>query len=428
MAIFQYQHAKVLMVTESFTNLLSRQLTAVGVILLLLLSTSCCLLEPGFNKTDFAPEVEIEVVWQIPMESQGQGCNSLFVGNKMYFPFVPGDSVKTINLDSASVEYSAENLDIATNPVISGDRIFIAKWSFIDKISAIYMLDLDGRQVGRINLDESNYGIDFILFSNNHFLYWTSLVSGSSSFVRLDTSTIQSIGGDEYTADVQVLCPPENNYACGANPSFYDGKVYLPVNHLEAYENGPYNSHILVYDEETGSLQQDLELDRWIPCSVMGNILIKSKDKAVIYRSLIDLQTGKFIEQIRAASSFAPLTEVEGYYYGSSSEHGGTDYTSLWKLNMETLEVEWYYQHEYSLGTQPQVVDGIVYVTAPDMILLFDADTGKILAKDTDLKGHPIQHANSYLYGDLMIFHDGYNITAIRTNWKKTLFGVEKTE
>ncbi len=397
-----------------------RQFITAGIVLTAFICLSCCFYKPaGYITAVDAPEIDVDVAWQIPDDSGG--LNSLFDGKYMYYVSSSEKEILIIDLENEEV-INTLNITSSTNPVRNGEYIYFTNKYHIDGNPILYFTDAEGSFIGEIPLAPEYNGWYFDLFSHGNFIYWRPFVDGKQSFVRLDTSTINHVSGNEYTADVQVLYGPVKDFM-GAYPTFYGGKVYKSVD--DYHYKKP--TRVLIFDEESGSLDNELVLSESVGANNSVEVFI-SGNIGLVHDARVDMRTGDVLERnIRVSTHFAPYTFVDNYGYSSSSSHGGTEFTSLWKLNMETLEVEWYYQHDYSLGSQPQVANGIVYVTAPDMILLVDADNGNILAKDTDLKGHPVQQSNSYLYKGQMIFHDGYNITAIKTNWKKTSSGgVEK--
>jgi hypothetical protein len=370
-----------------------------------------------------AAEVQLEVAWQIPMESPGQGLNALFSGDYMYFVNVPKMSLVTIDLRSHEIVNNIAVESLGTEPVRCGDTIYCPNSTSDNNPPVIRMFNLDGSLKGLIAIDKAYTGWAFDFYVNDNYLYWDAFDGKDQSFVCLDTKTIAATGEGKYTATVETLYPTSKGYEVLATPAFIGGKIYLPVNPKDSYEGSGDKTRLLVFDEASGALEEESDLDGFFPLGT-GITTHVSGTTALIDNVKIDLSTKKILSRgVLADGLFAPATIIGNDYYASSMAHGGTDFVSLWKLDLSSLEVKWHYQHRYSLGSQPQVANGIVFVTGPDVTMLFDADTGKLLAKDSNLKGHPIQQANSTLYNGLMIFHDGYHITAIKTNWRKNWLG-----
>jgi hypothetical protein len=387
------------------------------------LLSSCQGLIGGDQSLDAAREVQLEIAWQLPMESPGEGLNALFDDGKMYFVNCPKNSLVTIDLATHTVLNEVQVGSLGTEPVRCGDTVYAPNITLDDNPPVIHMFNLDGSLKGHIAIEKAYTGWDIDYYAHGRWLYWGTFDGKIDSFVRLDTETIKSSGGGMYTATVETLYPASKGYKVLASPAFIGGKIYLPVNPKDSYEGSGDKTRLLVFDEANGALEEESDLDGWIPLPSHSRLL-KMSNLALIYNAKVDLVTKEIqATGVKLCSNFAPATVVGNDYYASSMAHGGTDFVSLWKLDLSSLEVKWHYQHRYSLGSQPQVANGIVFVTGPDVTMLFDADTGKLLAKDSSLKGHPIQHENSTLYNGLMIFHDGYHITAIKTNWRKNWLG-----
>ncbi len=80
-------------------------------------------------------------------------------------------------------------------------------------------------------------------------------------------------------------------------------------------------------------------------------------------------------------------------------------------FNIETGEYRWHYLLEGSgtLGTNPQVHNGYVYVAVHNGIYVLDADNGSLVGVDQYLHGPMGQHGNTLRYGNNMICYDTIN-------------------
>jgi hypothetical protein len=97
----------------------------------------------------------------------------------------------------------------------------------------------------------------------------------------------------------------------------------------------------------------------------------------------------------------------------------GTIGNGVYCINRNNGYTIWYDNIGYTLGTTPQLNNGVLYVDAITHLRLYNAATGVLIGVDTNIKGMQVQYCPTQSYGNLMLISGGSDgMVAVRMDYK----------
>ena len=336
----------------------------------------------------------LTVVWERKLSS---GSEALDLENKtLYFENLDDDNlgIGALNLDNGEILWISEKLGHNCGPICDDSNVYVK--SVINEERMITCLD---KITGKVKKQNKISGASTRMYGwtlYNDTLYWGG---GDRHFVHAyntqdDADSYKVWGSEDVTADIMGDIVP------------YNGRLYF-VAEVYPYIDDPKPSRLISMLPD-GSDVKELE----IPADFMGvdtNAIQIYEGKLYLngtYFICLDPETFKIEWELK---------RDEGFYssYGFTI-HEGKIYTatninscdSVFCIDARKGKIIWQEKLDSSYGTigyQPQVYKGYVYLPTQSSLIVLNAKTGKYVGRDERLETGALSLGKTISYNDLLI-------------------------
>ena len=336
----------------------------------------------------------LTVVWERKLSS---GSEALDLENKtLYFENLDDDNlgIGALNLDNGEILWISEKLGHNCGPICDDSNVYVK--SVINEERMITCLD---KITGKVKKQNKISGASTRMYGwtlYNDTLYWGG---GDRHFVHAyntqdDADSYKVWGSEDVTADIMGDIVP------------YNGRLYF-VAEVYPYIDDPKPSRLISMLPD-GSDVKELE----IPVDFMGvdtNAIQIYEGKLYLngtYFICLDPETFKIEWELK---------RDEGFYssYGFTI-HEGKIYTatninscdSVFCIDARKGKIIWQEKLDSSYGTigyQPQVYRGYVYLPTQSSLIVLNAKTGKYVGRDERLETGALSLGKTISYNDLLI-------------------------
>ena len=336
----------------------------------------------------------LTVVWERKLSS---GSEALDLENKtLYFENLDDDNlgIGALNLDNGEILWISEKLGHNCGPICDDSNVYVK--SVINEERMITCLD---KITGKVKKQNKISGASTRMYGwtlYNDTLYWGG---GDRHFVHAyntqdDADSYKVWGSEDVTADIMGDIVP------------YNGRLYF-VAEVYPYIDDPKPSRLISMLPD-GSDVKELE----IPADFMGvdtNAIQIYEGKLYLngtYFICLDPETFKIEWELK---------RDEGFYssYGFTI-HEGKIYTatninscdSVFCIDAKKGKIIWQEKLDSSYGTigyQPQVYKGYVYLPTQSSLIVLNAKTGKYVGRDERLETGALSLGKTISYNDLLI-------------------------
>lgn len=336
----------------------------------------------------------LTVVWERKLSS---GSEALDLENKtLYFENLDDDNlgIGALNLDNGEILWISEKLGHNCGPICDDSNVYVK--SVINEERMITCLD---KITGKVKKQNKISGASTRMYGwtlYNDTLYWGG---GDRHFVHAyntqdDADSYKVWGSEDVTADIMGDIVP------------YNGRLYF-VAEVYPYIDDPKPSRLISMLPD-GSDVKELE----IPADFMGvdtNAIQIYEGKLYLngtYFICLDPETFKIEWELK---------RDEGFYssYGFTI-HEGKIYTatninscdSVFCIDAKKGKIIWQEKLDSSYGTigyQPQVYRGYVYLPTQSSLIVLNAKSGKYIGRDERLETGALSLGKTISYNDLLI-------------------------
>ena len=336
----------------------------------------------------------LTVVWERKLSS---GSEALDLENKtLYFENLDDDNlgIGALNLDNGEILWISEKLGHNCGPICDDSNVYVK--SVINEERMITCLD---KITGKVKKQNKISGASTRMYGwtlYNDTLYWGG---GDRHFVHAyntqdDADSYKVWGSEDVTADIMGDIVP------------YNGRLYF-VAEVYPYIDDPKPSRLISMLPD-GTDVKELE----IPADFMGvdTNAIQIYDGKLylngVYFICLDPETFKIEWELK---------RNEGFYssYGFTI-HEGKIYTatninscdSVFCIDAKKGKIIWQEKLDSSYGTigyQPQVYKGYVYLPTQSSLIVLNAKTGKYVGRDERLETGALSLGKTISYNDLLI-------------------------
>ena len=336
----------------------------------------------------------LTVVWERKLSS---GSEALDLENKtLYFENLDDDNlgIGALNLDNGEILWISEKLGHNCGPICDDSNVYVK--SVINEERMITCLD---KITGKVKKQNKISGASTRMYGwtlYNDTLYWGG---GDRHFVHAyntqdDADSYKVWGSEDVTADIMGDIVP------------YNGRLYF-VAEVYPYIDDPKPSRLISMLPD-GSDVKELE----IPVDFMGvdtNAIQIYEGKLYLngtYFICLDPETFKIEWELK---------RDEGFYssYGFTI-HEGKIYTatninscdSVFCIDAKKGKIIWQEKLDSSYGTigyQPQVYRGYVYLPTQSSLIVLNAKSGKYIGRDERLETGALSLGKTISYNDLLI-------------------------
>ena len=336
----------------------------------------------------------LTVVWERKLSS---GSEALDLENKtLYFENLDDDNlgIGALNLDNGEILWISEKLGHNCGPICDDSNVYVK--SVINEERMITCLD---KITGKVKKQNKISGASTRMYGwtlYNDTLYWGG---GDRHFVHAyntqdDADSYKVWGSEDVTADIMGDIVP------------YNGRLYF-VAEVYPYIDDPKPSRLISMLPD-GSDVKELE----IPADFMGvdtNAIQIYEGKLYLngtYFICLDPETFKIEWELK---------RDEGFYssYGFTI-HEGKIYTatninscdSVFCIDAKKGKIIWQEKLDSSYGTigyQPQVYRGYVYLPTQSSLIVLNAKSGKYVGRDERLETGALSLGKTISYNDLLI-------------------------
>ena len=336
----------------------------------------------------------LTVVWERKLSS---GSEALDLENKtLYFENLDDDNlgIGALNLDNGEILWISEKLGHNCGPICDDSNVYVK--SVINEERMITCLD---KITGKVKKQNKISGASTRMYGwtlYNDTLYWGG---GDRHFVHAyntqdDADSYKVWGSEDVTADIMGDIVP------------YNGRLYF-VAEVYPYIDDPKPSRLISMLPD-GSDVKELE----IPVDFMGvdtNAIQIYEGKLYLngtYFICLDPETFKIEWELK---------RDEGFYssYGFTI-HEGKIYTatninscdSVFCIDAKKGKIIWQEKLDSSYGTigyQPQVYRGYVYLPTQSSLIVLNAKSGKYVGRDERLETGALSLGKTISYNDLLI-------------------------
>ena len=336
----------------------------------------------------------LTVVWERKLSS---GSEALDLENKtLYFENLDDDNlgIGALNLDNGEILWISEKLGHNCGPICDDSNVYVK--SVINEERMITCLD---KITGKVKKQNKISGASTRMYGwtlYNDTLYWGG---GDRHFVHAyntqdEADSYKVWGSEDVTADIMGDIVP------------YNGRLYF-VAEVYPYIDDPKPS-LLISMLPDGSDVKELE----IPADFMGvdtNAIQIYEGKLYLngtYFICLDPETFKIEWELK---------RDEGFYssYGFTI-HEGKIYTatninscdSVFCIDAKKGKIIWQEKLDSSYGTigyQPQVYRGYVYLPTQSSLIVLNAKSGKYIGRDERLETGALSLGKTISYNDLLI-------------------------
>lgn len=336
----------------------------------------------------------LTVVWERKLSS---GSEALDLENKtLYFENLDDDNlgIGALNLDNGEILWISEKLGHNCGPICDDSNVYVK--SVINEERMITCLD---KITGKVKKQNKISGASTRMYGwtlYNDTLYWGG---GDRHFVHAyntqdDADSYKVWGSEDVTADIMGDIVP------------YNGRLYF-VAEVYPYIDDPKPSRLISMLPD-GSDVKELE----IPADFMGvdtNAIQIYEGKLYLngtYFICLDPETFKIEWELK---------RDEGFYssYGFTI-HEGKIYTatninscdSVFCIDAKKGKIIWQEKLDSSYGTigyQPQVYRGYVYLPTQSSLIVLNAKSGKYVGRDERLETGALSLGKTISYKDLLI-------------------------
>ena len=377
------------------------------IVLLFSLMFSCELNEEIGN-------LNLSIAWKV--DSENYGNQRLAIDEekeRVYVNETWNGTMSAIDIKSGKLLWRSDEIIFSdTNAVFDGRYVYNIGWGLPDKKEVIFV-QLDKETGELIKTKKLGDSREILARMNNLLLYNETLYWGAKDrhFVHAyntqdDADSYKVWGSEDVTADIMGDIVP------------YNGRLYF-VAEVYPYVDDPKPSRLISMLPD-GSDVKELE----IPVDFMGvdTNAIQIYDGKLylngVYFICLDPETFKIEWELK---------RNEGFYssYGFTI-HEGKIYTatninscdSVFCIDAKKGKIIWQEKLDSSYGTigyQPQVYKGYVYLPTQSSLIVLNAKTGKYVGRDEKIETGGLSLGATECYNDLIIFSDmGEHVIAVK--------------
>ena len=380
--------------------------------------------EPAYNAI---------IAWRSGLTSNSLAEIMVDAGYVYFYERPPGHTSYNI--------YSLTKLDAATGalvwrsplftniidspPIAAGDYVYV----FLVQSSVLAFAKETGELAAVARVGQGNRELSLSVTEYGGYLYfglWGRDVRGQ--FARLNVADIEYAGGGEMqTVNPEILWEPETRRSTHAKPVIHNNVVYastytslnvasrveLAGFDIDTKEMVFYRAFGGIEDVEAGNIPRP-ETGGAIgsaPLLIQGGVLYyvnvstTAWDLAggeMLYRRVFTNDTPN-AQRYSTSMGLFPVYSDGKIYFVSGQNNDGSGFRNIHCIDAATGFLVWndIAPRSASLGTNPVVTNGRLYVSQSAGLRVYEAETGRLIGADSSFTGSNLDRV--LLYGDYMI-------------------------